>query len=165
MKQLELFKTKIAKEFGGILLNGKRRGRRPLNSKKPMHLVLKATNSIALLKNSKLVETLIHMYAERAGVKIFDLGIHADHIHLAIGVPDRATYVRWIRAVTSVLVQKFKNLKWRLRPYTRIGEWGRGFARLKAYIWKNRKEGRLMINVFDAVDRFRESFFKPVSRT
>ena len=88
------------------------------------------------------------------GVRIYDCGIHADHIHLSALLPDRKSYVRWIRAVTSVLVQRFKGLKWRLRPYSRVARWGKAFEQLKNYIWKNRMEGSLIVEAHEIVNRF-----------
>jgi REP element-mobilizing transposase RayT len=153
---MNLFIEKVKNEFGGSLLPGNRKTRRPLNTKMPHHLVLKATNSLVLLKNKIEVEHCLRTFAARLGIKIYDCAVHADHIHLSLGIPSREAYVRWIRAVTSVLVQKFKNLKWKLRPYTRIGQWGRGFARLRRYILKNRMEGEFIRESHQTVARFRQ---------
>ncbi|HMN68428.1 MAG TPA: hypothetical protein PKC28_07800 [Bdellovibrionales bacterium] len=53
MKQLNLFKEKRQIEFGGSLLVGKRRARRPIATKSPTHLVLKATTSFRLLRRRR----------------------------------------------------------------------------------------------------------------
>ncbi len=158
MKQQKLFREKIKTEFGGMLLKSKRREKRPLNFKLPAHLVLKATNSFLLVFKKSEVEAILRDYAKRMGVRIYDCGVHADHVHLSALFPTREAYVRWIRAVTSVLVQRFKGLKWRLRPYTRISQWGKPFARLKAYILKNRDEGDLILQAHDIVNKFADRY-------
>lgn len=155
MKQMNLFITKTEIEFGGSLLSGKRKTARPLDSTKPIHTILKATNSLLLLKNRVEVEHILVKYAKKFALKIYDCGIHADHIHLSLKIPNRRLYLRWIRSVTSVLVLRFKGLKWKLRPYTRVAAWGRAFRTLKNYICKNREEGSLIANAFEIMESFR----------
>jgi REP element-mobilizing transposase RayT len=157
MKQEKLFAEKSVHQFGGSLLAGSRKTVRPLTSKKPVHLVLKATNSFQLIKNKKLVEFLTHKYAHKFGIKVYEKAVHADHIHLAVQVPNRILYVRWIRALTSVLVKRIRNLKWKLRPYTRVADWGRPFRNLKKYIFGNRLEGDFMAAANARVDHFFET--------
>jgi REP element-mobilizing transposase RayT len=152
---MNLFAANIKTDFGGSLLNGKRKSARPLDSTKPIHTILKATNSLLLLKNRAKIEDILNTYAKRFALKIYDCGIHADHIHLSLKIPNRRLYLRWIRAVTSVLVLRFKGLKWKLRPYTRVAAWGRAFGVLQKYIWKNREEGSLILNAFEYLESFR----------
>lgn len=162
MKQESLFTEKLVNQFGGSLLAGSRKTVRPLSSKKPVHLVLKATNSFQLIKNKKLVELLIYKYAQKFGIRVYEKAVHADHIHLAVQVPNRSLYVRWIRALTSVLVQQIQGLKWKLRPYTRVAEWGRPFRNLKRYIFGNRLEGDFMAAANARVDHFFETHVGPL---
>jgi REP element-mobilizing transposase RayT len=164
MKQLKLFKEKTKVEFGGSLNKGKRKEARPLNFKLPLHLVLKATNSFLLLKNKNKVEQTLRRYARRAGTEIYEFGVHADHIHVAAHFKARQSYLIWIRAVSSVLVQQIRGLKWRLRPYTRISAWGKAFNTLKSYIWKNRAEGELFVESHLHVETFALDFWRGVSR-
>ncbi|HMN68429.1 MAG TPA: transposase [Bdellovibrionales bacterium] len=96
---------------------------------------------------------MIRKFSERMGIRIFELGIQADHVHLAVRFPSREAYVRWIRALTSVLCQRIPGLKWKLRPYTKIATWGRGFHRLKAYIVHNHKGGELAGGAYAALAR------------
>lgn len=127
MKQLNLFSDKKEVQFGGSLIEGKRKTARPFDSTKPIHLVLKATNPFVLLKYRSEVEKVLKSYAAKIGIHIYDVAVNADHIHLVIR-GRRDFYLRWIRAVTSILVRRFIGLKWKFRPYTRIGAWGRGLA-------------------------------------
>lgn len=161
MKQMELLAHKTKASFGGSLLTGRRKERRPLNSKKAIHLVLKAKDSFLLLRNRDRVEEILRKYAAKMGIRIYDTGVHADHIHLALKAANRITYVRWIRAVTSVLVQKIPKLKWRLRPFTKIVSWGRSFRSLKNYIFWNRIEGDFIKKAHERVENFIETHIGP----
>ena len=147
MKQLDLFKEKIEKEFGGTLTLGKRKGKRPIDSKKPTHMVLKAKDPNLLLRNRRRIENLIRETAKRFGLKVYSVGVQADHIHLCLLIAKREFYIRWIRAVTSMSVRLVAGLKWALRPYTRIVTWGREFKSVLNYIRVNRFEGDLLLDV------------------
>lgn len=146
MKQLKLFNESISKEFGGSLLKGKRKKKRPIDTRKPMHLVFKAKNPDKLLREVKPVRQMICKYANQVRLKIFSIAVHADHIHICLRVDDRTSYVKWVRALTSRLVQLLPGLKWALRPYTRIMEWGRDLKRVISYLTKNRNEARIIVD-------------------
>lgn len=148
-------------EFGGSLLIGKRRRRRPLSAKLPTHLVLKAVRSDLLLRRQSTIRHTLFFYGTKFGIKIYECGIHADHIHLAIRTPNRVLYVRWIRSVASVLVQRIGGLSWKFRPYTRLANWGRPFLRLKKYIQRNQREGDALLAAHELYERFLEQILKP----
>lgn len=130
MKQLYLFKEKQILEFGGNLNRGKRKTARPLDPKRSLHFVLKATNAFVLLGNRKKVDELVQSMNRRFGVRVYGIRIEADHIHLSTLIKNRELYRRWIRALTAVLVLRIASLKFSLRPYSRIVSWGRQFREL-----------------------------------
>lgn len=156
MKQQLLFKDSIDKTHGGSKAKGKRKSLRPLSSKLPMHLVLKAIDPWHLLRSTRVIEQTIHKYAEKFGVTVYELAVQADHIHMSIKIPSRELYRRWIRAITSVLVSKIK-LKWSLLPFTRIGTWGRDFKRIENYIRQNKTEGSFTLFAHMQVDQCRQT--------
>ena len=153
-QQLLLFKDKIELSFGGSKLKGVRKSARPLSTKRPVHLVLKATNAFFLLRQMKCVEQVLGKYGKRFGVQIYELGVQADHLHICLRISNRDGYRKWIRAVASVLVVQISGLKWHLRPFTRIGSWGQDFKRVGNYIKKNRTEGEFMLNAHLRVDEW-----------
>ena len=59
---------------------------------------------------------------------------------------DRSDYVRFIRALTSIIAEKvrtkFAGLKqiFSLRPFTRILDWGKDFKYTQSYIYQNQLE-------------------------
>lgn len=152
--QLYLFNDKRDLTHGGSKAKGKRKVSRPLSTKLPIHLVLKAKDPFQLLRNVEIIEQTIRKYANKFGVTIYELAVHADHIHLGFKVPSRDLYRRWIRAVTSVLALRIARLKWSLPPFTRIGTWGRDFKRLIDYIRHNKTEGSFLLNAHEQADQY-----------
>ena len=157
-QQLFLFKESLNKTHGGSKAKGKRKTLRPLSTKQPIHLILKANNPFQLLRNRESVEQPIQKYSRKFGITIYELAVQADHIHLSIKIPSRDLYRRWIRAITAVLTLKMKKLKWLLPPFTRIGTWGRDFKRLGHYIQNNKNDGSFILHCHERIDRLREQW-------
>lgn len=152
--QLHLFKEIVDRSHGGSKAKGKRKSFRPLSTKDPIHLVLKAKEPFQLLRNIDTVEQTLKKYALRFGITIYETAVQADHLHLSIKIPSRDLYCRWIRAITSVLTIKISALKWSLPPYTRIATWGRDFNRLKKYIQANKIVGAFLIKAHSYADQY-----------
>lgn len=135
--------------FGGSLFKkGKRKMRRPLSTKHPIHVVLRAAQSYAVFNpRSRKIEQLLNREAARFGIKLYDFAINWTHIHFVIKIQNRVDYIRFIRSLTSQLVRlfgrDFKNgLKglFELRPYTQILTWGRQFKTALSYQKLNQLE-------------------------
>lgn len=153
MRQQSFKSLKMQNTFGGDLLRGKRKSKRPLCTKRPIHLVLKAENlaarfpGISFVKVRAKVDGILRKQAHQHGVVLAEHSVNFNHLHLSIRVNSRLCYVRFIRALTSHLVYSFSrhfglNLKglFELRPFTRVVEWGRAFRRLISYIRQNHEE-------------------------
>ena len=69
------------KEFGGALLEGKRKTMRPLSTKHPLHLVLKSAHQNLFNPGNINLENLIKSQAKKFGIKIYDFALSWDHIH------------------------------------------------------------------------------------
>lgn len=133
------------KTHGGSLSKGKRKTGRPLDRKKPIHLVLKSTTSHTLLRRKSRVQETINRISSKFGIKIHSSAIQYDHIHLNLSFQNRQVYVMWIRALTGSLAQKIKGLKFKFIPFTRIiASWGREFKAVQSYIDKNRIEAEFL---------------------
>ena len=155
MKQLKLFKEIVQREFGGGLLKGKRKTRRPLNFKLPHHLVLKSNSHCLLLKERKQVEAIIRQYSKNPGVNLTELAVQTDHVHLTAQFASREVYTRWIRSVTAVLSMKIPGLSWSLRPYSRTVSRGRELWTVIKYIRSNQREADFILNAHDRVEAWR----------
>jgi REP element-mobilizing transposase RayT len=152
MKQFKLFKEKTNLSFGGSELKGRRKSARPLDSKRPTHIILKATNPYHLLRHRRIVNETIEQCSRKFGVRVYESAVQADHIHLGVKIPSRFLYRAWIRALTSILVRKVVGLKWHLRPYTKIGSWGRQFNTLIQYIRANQECGDFIFQAHECAD-------------
>ena len=141
------------KEFGGSLLQGKRKTARPLSTKQPIHLVLKSTHSRPFLPSNRKLEKLFRTQAQKYGLKIYDLALNWSHIHALITIPSRQAYHAFIRTLTAAIV-KVLSLSWGkslkglldLRPFTRILSWGREFTSVRGYLELNQMEARGLIH-------------------
>jgi len=177
MRQLGFsFQNNYKKEFGGSLLQGKRKSARPLSTKKPIHLILKCTGKRIFSPTDRKLENLIRHQANKYGIKVYEVALNWTHVHLLIKLPSRDAYVAFIRTVTSLIVSfvskaqgivsKTKGLDLKsifdLRPYTKILSWGKQFQRVVEYIELNTLEalGLIVRAKKDSVSRRRSSVGK-----
>ncbi len=143
MKQLKLsssdfFKTQPS--FGGELCINKRKSRRPLDPKKPLHLILRADSvKPVFLHQDERLNNQIKKMAAKFGIKIFESSINANHLHMVISFKHRKLYSQFVAALAGRVAQIFK-IKWLHRPFTRIVDWGRALRNVIAYVIKNQKE-------------------------
>lgn len=71
MKQTSFgFLRNYKKEFGGSLLAGKRKTKRPLSTKHPLHLVLKSSHKGLFNPGNLNLESLIRTQAKKFGIRI-----------------------------------------------------------------------------------------------
>jgi hypothetical protein len=141
MKQLSLFQNnKRIKIHGGSLNFEKRKTKRPLQSGKVIHLVLKSEGHVSLFANRSFILKTIEKQAQLSGIKLYGVSVQRDHIHHAVLFSDSNIYCRYIRSVTGLLSRRFGAGMWKYQPYTRIVEWGKDFKGLKSYIVQNEDE-------------------------
>ena len=116
-KQSSFFSSDGAHRFShGGLLRQKKRGRkaRALSVKEPLHTVFKIVRhrlrqkSLRAPKSFKLVLKIIEKYAKHFGVKIEQLSIQNDHIHLLIRTSRRKHYHHFFRVVAGQIAQSFE---------------------------------------------------------
>jgi len=124
--------------YGGELSKGKRKTARPLAIKRPLHLILKAKRNLYIDK--VFIESEVRCQAKKFGLRVYDLAIAFDHIHILTKIPGRREYKAFIRVLTAILVRELGWGLWLLLPFTRIVSWGRDFLGVRKYIEKNRKE-------------------------
>lgn len=140
MRQQTLFKREKV-EFGGSLLLKKRKSKRPLTTKAPIHIVLKvdSVESGYLFKHTNFIKEQLTKWSFKFNVNIFEQSIGGDHIHLGLQITSSDDYKKFIRTFTGQTA-KTLNIKWILRPYTRLVRWGKDFQNLKDYIIQNHEE-------------------------
>ena len=143
MKQLKLSSSHYFKSqpsFGGELNLNKRKSRRPLDPKKPLHIVLRTdSNKPVFLHQDPLINSIMEKWAARFAIKIYESSVNANHLHLVIGFRHRALYHYFVSALSGQIALLLK-IKWVHRPFTRIIDWGRDFKNACSYAIKNQKE-------------------------
>lgn len=130
-----------------------RKVKRPFDSKKLTHAVFKARLGRAngFMRRESTVREVLERAARRYGIRLNDLAVHHDHIHVVFYTKLRESQVRFLRFVAAELGRKFKTAKnhlgsvakslWIGRPFTRLVSWGRkSLERIKKYIERNRNE-------------------------
>lgn len=136
MKQMAFsFCPKIPREFGGALLNGKRKAKRPLSIKVPIHLTLR-TEKGKLLRFEREIFFLARTLANRYKITIYKQAVLGNHAHFLINIPSPNAYRAWIRRLTSAIANLFhlRDAFFSCRPYTRLLSWGREFRIVARYV-------------------------------
>jgi REP element-mobilizing transposase RayT len=140
VKQLTMLK-KPKTEFGGSLESkGKRKTERPLDRNRPMHFVLKSNKAIVLIRNQRSLRKIIGKQAGTFGIKIYSETVQKDHWHIVLRITNRRLYRGFIRALTGLVARLLGKGVWRLRPYSRLVNWGRDFGQVSDYLLLNECE-------------------------
>ena len=168
-KQFSFIKP-VKNQFGGALLKGNPKSKRPLSLKSPLHLVLKSQkafgpSSMLAKAHVKEIDQLVRRQATACGVKIYHFVNVGNHLHLVIRLQDRRLYRVFIRAVSGLIARqvlgnqrgaKSQNLSkdmglneekkskkiqfWLARPFTRLVTWGPDYKGLSLYMKKNQDQ-------------------------
>jgi len=156
---------------GGSLRN-QRAGRkfRPLSSREPVHLVLKANkervrSGFRTYRRFFLIQGILQKYSNRFFIKIEQVSVQADHIHLLIRTSRRSNYQSFFRVFAGQIAQRLEQeqlltvvtdtpqapLKvakklWKHRPFTRVIRGWRAYRIVRDYIQLNEQEalGRIV---------------------
>ena len=136
-------------EFGGELLQKRRKAKRPLDPKKPTHFVLRLKQNLPSFfspRRQAAKKGFLNL-ASKYQIKVYHLVFNHTHCHACLLIPSQKAYVDFVRELTSRLTRHFSKLaNTRLtkiflhRPYTRIVEWGRSFSALMKYFDQNSQE-------------------------
>ncbi len=140
--------------FGGENARGKRKERRPIATKRAMHLVLKSSeavgrNSFLAPAHSLFVKNQVSDQSARWGVRVFEFSNNGNHLHLLIQARDRVGFRGFVRTLSALIARHVTGACkgkaagkrfWDSLPFTRIVEWGRAFWRAKNYVVQNQLE-------------------------
>jgi REP element-mobilizing transposase RayT len=93
--------------FGGSLLkNSNAKIKRPLDSKLPIHLVLRANKGgMRLPKTHLRVNRTVETTCKKHGVKVYRFANVGNHLHMIIKIPGRARWAAFIRELTGRVAQ------------------------------------------------------------
>jgi hypothetical protein len=135
-RQMNFFK-KTETQSGGTVGVGKRKTARILDSRKPIHFVLKSNKSIQLHLHSRQLRMLLFHFAKKFGVKVYKESVQKDHWHFCIKITNRTLYRSFIRALSGTIALKLGKGLWTQRPFSRIVTWGRDLFNVLDYILLN----------------------------
>jgi hypothetical protein len=145
---------KESPEHGGSLIVGKRKSKRPISTKTPMHLVLRSSLaqgewSFLRRQNSSFISLLVARLSKKHEVKVYEWANAGTHLHMLVKTRSRKGLGNFLRALAGQIAQKitgavrgkpFGKRFWDLLAFSRIGQWGRPFETLRIYIQKNTLE-------------------------
>ena len=110
MKQRRFFRnSKSKREHGGSLLLGRRRSKRPLSVKEPLHLVLRsdfAYGKRSLTKHRSLIERVIQKYSKRFRIRVYEKAIVTNHIHLLVKGQSKTELANFFRVTAGQIAQE-----------------------------------------------------------
>ena len=136
--------------FGGSMLkNSNAKVGRPLDSKLPIHLSLRAHKSVMRLpKTINLVDDQVERTCKKHGVRLYKYATVGNHLHMVIKIPQRRRWNAFIRELSGRVAQLVREKLsldgefWTQRPFTRlVAGWGKAFQMAKDYVYLNWCEG------------------------
>src|SRR6202142_2061365 len=105
---------------GGLLKKGNPKTKRPLESKLPIHLVLRANRGG--MRNPKAftpVTEAVYKTAKKYGIKVYEYANVGNHLHLLIKLPHIRRWAPFIRELTGKIALKMGGQNfWKQRPFT-----------------------------------------------
>ncbi len=128
--------------------------KRPLHTKKALHVVLKSKKATGAysFKNKEhepLLKELIKRHAKLNKIRIYSYSNGGNHLHLLIRTKSRDSYNSFIRTISGLIVravtgakrgQKLKGKFWDGRPFSRVVTFGNDFKKVKSYLTKSKLE-------------------------
>ncbi len=113
--KIEEFNNKAPKVFGGAYLkNSHAKVKRPIATKRAMHLVmrsLKAKGQISFLKKEKKLKELFFKQAKQSGVKIYRFANTGNHFHLIVLPSSRVAFNKFIRSISGLVAREMLGIE------------------------------------------------------
>lgn len=147
------FKKENRKEHGGDIAHGRRKEFRPVDPKRSMHLVLRASHargeqSMLRMRFEKRIRLLVYRHARLNDVRIRQYANGGNHLHLLIQPRTVAGFRRFLRTVAGLVPRLVTGARkgnaqgpfWDALAYTRVVDWGRAYVNAKFYVIMNELE-------------------------
>ena len=171
-------------DHGGRRRDGKRKLARPVTTKRPMHVVMKASkargeHSMLSPKVVRKIEARLHADAAKNQVKIRGFVNVGNHLHLIVQPRTRAGFQRFLRTFSGVVARMVTGARrgraieggsggsvsrgghrafWDGLAFSRVVTWGRAYEGLQKYFEMNNAEAgggkRARTIVQDALSRY-----------
>lgn len=130
----------------------KRKTMRQLSFHQSTHFILRLREGLPTFfepRDQKLRQHIFRI-AEKYKIRVYDLVLNHSHMHSVLLLPNRKSYVRFVRELTSFITNYFEkclSIPWlklkrifSSRPFARSVPWGRAYEILIRYMRKNEAE-------------------------
>lgn len=128
--------------------------KRPMDSKKALHIVLKSSEAKNLKSfkhknNEQKIFDIIYGAAQKSNIKLYDYANGGNHLHLLIRSHNRKDYAKFIKVITGLIARFINRVErgkpslkkfWDARPFSRIVHFGKDFKKVKSYFFRNTLE-------------------------
>ena len=136
---------------GGTLNFGRRKTKRPLCTKRALHVVMRAScaqGRLSLLQpnHARLTGMLLKRFAYRFAVIVYSWANSGNHVHMVVKAKTKEGFRNFLRTFAGQLAQRVTGAKpghkltkpfWDLLAFSRIVEWGKAYKSVANYILKN----------------------------
>jgi hypothetical protein len=140
-------------EHGGDKRKGRRKLARPIDPKRPMHVVLHASRakgdwSMLRLQNERAIKRIIWTAAANHGIRVYQFANVGNHLHLLVKTRTRQGFQDFARTISALIARAVTGAKkgnpvgkfWDELLYSKVLEWGRVFFNAKYYVIQNELE-------------------------
>jgi REP element-mobilizing transposase RayT len=140
-------------QHGGNLNQGRRKTARPLDTRKPLHLVFRSARargkwSLKQFKHSTQIEKLARSLAKKHQIRLYQYANAGNHLHLFVRAKDRTEFKKFTRTLAGLVARMVTGAKkgspkgrfWDSLFFSRVVEWGRSFVNAKDYVLQNELE-------------------------
>lgn len=139
---------------GGVSSTGKRKLHRPLDRKRPLHLVMKSSHAKGRLsflgyKNRLEIERIFSRRAKQFSVTIHRFENVGNHIHAVVTFKTKEAFHNFLRTISALVARHVTGARkgkpfgkkfWDHLAFTRVVFGQRGMKALGGYMWKNELE-------------------------
>ena len=140
-------------EHGGEIRLGRRKLERPIDLRRPMHVVLRASRargdwSLRGQRGARIVRHTLRRFARRYDLTLYQFANAANHLHILLRCKCRLALQNFLRAFAGVTARLITGAQkgravgrfWDFLSYSRVVAWGRDFRAVRAYVIHNELE-------------------------
>jgi REP element-mobilizing transposase RayT len=140
-------------KHGGGLHQGHRKLARPIDTRRPLHLVFRSERaqggwSLNRLKHAEKIENLLKNLGRRHHVQIMQYANAGNHLHMVVRAKDREGFKRFTKTLTGLVARMVTGAKkgkpvgkfWDSLFFSRIVEWGKALVHARDYVLQNMLE-------------------------
>jgi hypothetical protein len=142
-------------EHGGEVRLGLRKLERPLDLRRPLHVVLRSSRargawSLRGQRGARIVRYALRRFVRRFDLRVYEFANVGNHLHLLLRCKCRLALQNFLRAFAGVTARFITGARkgrpigrfWDFLSYSRIVAWGRDFSGVRAYVIRNALEAR-----------------------